>query len=64
LVLQAAEKNHDKRSLAYCQRYFALLEKARNNPVATRYWETTAYKSFERLFMVNEAAEMRSLIQP
>jgi tetratricopeptide (TPR) repeat protein len=63
-VLQAAEKNHDQRSLAYAQRYFALLEKARNNSVATRYWATTAYKSFERLFMVNEAAEMRSLLQP
>jgi tetratricopeptide (TPR) repeat protein len=62
-VLQAAEQNNDKRSLAYCQRYFALLEQARQNQPAVRQWAASAQTSFERLRMTNEAAEMRRLLQ-
>lgn len=62
-VLPAAEKNRDYRSLAYCQRYFALLERQRQNADATRHWAESARTRFERLHMSTEAAEMQALLQ-
>jgi hypothetical protein len=62
-VLQSAEQNNDKCPLAYCQRYFALLETACQNLSAVRQWAASAQTSFERLRMTQEAAEMRRLLQ-
>ncbi|PSB03891.1 AAA family ATPase [Merismopedia glauca] len=61
LVLEAAERHHDYRSLAYCQRYFALLEKQRQRASLACNWAESAQISFERLRMTQEAAEMRTL---
>lgn len=62
-VFSLAERNHDKRCLTTCQRYFALLEKARGNRLATHYWAKSAQESFERLNMKQQAAEMNALLK-
>lgn len=62
-VRSAAEQHHDLRSLAFCQRYLAMLETARQNLSAAYQWATLARNSFERLSMFEEANEMRLLLQ-
>lgn len=57
------EINKDKRCLALCKRSFALLEKARGQLAKCQEWATQAREDFQNLGMLQEAAEMYSLIQ-
>ncbi|MBP0022085.1 MAG: tetratricopeptide repeat protein, partial [Cyanobacteria bacterium SBLK] len=61
LVLTSAEQNCDKRSIAFCQRYYALLEQKRENLVKARHWALLAKENFKRLKMLKELREIDTL---
>jgi LuxR family glucitol operon transcriptional activator len=60
--LLTAQHYGDSRCIAFCQRSYALLEKARGNLEASTHWATLAKKSFTQLGMRQKAAEMQKLI--
>lgn len=62
--LPVAERNKDKRSIAFHKRSFALLEKLRGNLEQAQRWAAEAAEGFESLRMIPEAREMRTLLQP
>ncbi|MGK7926405.1 MAG: NB-ARC domain-containing protein [Spirulina sp.] len=62
-VLPYSEQNNDKRSIAFCQRYYALLEQKRDNLTEARRWATVAKENFEKLKMLREFKEMSALCQ-
>jgi LuxR family glucitol operon transcriptional activator len=54
--------NQDKRRIAYYQRSFARLEKARGNSPKAREWATKALDGFNSLGMLRAAEEMRQFL--
>jgi tetratricopeptide (TPR) repeat protein/DNA-binding CsgD family transcriptional regulator len=60
--LPVAERNRDKRSIAFHKRSFAILEHLRGNLAQARHWATEAVEGFESLRMIPEAREMRGLL--
>jgi LuxR family glucitol operon transcriptional activator len=62
--LPVAERNKDKRSIAFHKRPFALLEQLQGNLEQARRWAEEAAEGFESLTMIPEAREMRTLLQP
>jgi LuxR family glucitol operon transcriptional activator len=61
--LPVAERNKDKRSIAFHQRSFGILAQLRGNMEQAQRWVTEAAHNFESLRMIPEAREMRSLLQ-
>jgi LuxR family glucitol operon transcriptional activator len=61
--LPVAERNKDKRSIAFHKRSFAILEQLRGNLEQVQRWAQEAAEGFESLRMIPEAREMRSLHQ-
>lgn len=61
--LLVAERNKDKRSLAFHKRSFAILEQLQGNLEQAQRWAQEAAEGFESLRMIPEAREMRSLLQ-
>ena len=62
-VLPLAERNQDKRCLAICQQYAALLEQARKNFLEAQRWAELAKQGFENLNMLKEARQMADFLQ-
>jgi transcriptional regulator with XRE-family HTH domain/tetratricopeptide (TPR) repeat protein len=60
--LPEVELTKDKRRIAYYQRSFARLEKARGNSQEAREWATKALDGFNSLGMLRDAEEMRQLL--
>jgi len=60
--IRAAEHNDDRRSLAFCQRSFALLEKAKANPPGSHRWAKLAKNNFECLNMTTKVLEMDTFL--
>ncbi|BAY45061.1 hypothetical protein SAMD00079811_26630 [Scytonema sp. HK-05] len=60
--LAVAERNKDKRLTADYQRCFASLEKARGNLEKSYEWAKKAIDGFQRLGMIQQAAETRSML--
>ena len=61
LCLQEANRNNDRRSIAFDEYLFARLEKARGNLVESRRWAELAKEKFESLKMFPEVKEIDSL---
>lgn len=61
--LPVAERNKDKRSIAFHQRSFAILEQWRGDLDASQRWAEEAAEGFESLRMIPEAKEMRDLLR-
>ena len=61
--LPAAERNKDKRSIAYHKRSFAILSQLRGNLELAQRWAKEATEGFESLRMIPEAREMRALLR-
>ena len=61
--LPLVENYQDKRCLALCKRSFALLEQAKGEAEKCRDWATQAREEFQKLGMLQEAAEMYALLQ-
>ena len=62
-ALSAAEENHDKRSLAFCYFYLALIEKKKKNFSEMKYFAKMAYDCFVKLGMNNEALQIKKMIE-
>jgi hypothetical protein len=61
-VLLQARQHNDKRCISFCQKYLAVLEKARGNLLEAQRWAQSAKNGFEQLKMQDKAIEMDSLI--
>ena len=61
--LPVAERNKDKRSIAFHKRSFAILSKLQGNLEQAQRWATEAGEDFESLKMIPEAREMHTLLQ-
>jgi LuxR family glucitol operon transcriptional activator len=61
--LPAAERNKDKRSIAYHKRSFAILSQLQGNLELAQRWAKEATEGFESLRMIPEAREMRALLR-
>ncbi len=59
---QEVKVTKDKRRIAYYQRSFARLEKARGNSQKAREWAIKALDGFNSLGMLRDAEEMRQLL--
>lgn len=59
--LPVAERNKDKRCIAFHQRSFAVLEQLRGHLEQAQHWAKEAAEGFESLRMIPEAREMRDL---
>lgn len=59
--LPVAERNKDKRCIAFHQRSFAILEQLRGHLDQSQRWAQEAAEGFESLRMIPEAREMRDL---
>ncbi len=62
-VLKQATIHQDKRCLAFCKHYLAILEKQQDNLSLSRNWAESAQQSFANLNMNKEAAEMAVLMR-
>jgi Effector-associated domain 4/NB-ARC domain/MalT-like TPR region len=62
-VLQAAQTNQDRRSIALSQYYLAIIERDRGNLTTAKDWAGQAIQSLDRLFMKQEAANMLALLE-
>lgn len=62
LSFPMAERNKDKRSIAFHKAAFAKLEKLSGNKAQTKRFALEAAEGFESLKMIAQAQEMRSLI--
>lgn len=60
--LPVAERNKDKRSIAFHKRSLALLSKVQGNLAQAQHWATAAAEEFESLKMIPEAREMHQLL--
>lgn len=60
--LPVAERNKDKRSMAFHKRSLALLSKVQGNLEQAQRWATEAAEGFESLKMIPEAREMREIL--
>nr|WP_290665499.1 helix-turn-helix domain-containing protein [Ardenticatena sp.] len=60
--LPVAERNKDRRRIAFYKRSFAYLEQKRGRLDAARRWAEEALDGFERLGMEPEAEEIRNLL--
>lgn len=58
-----AERNKDKRSIAFHKRSFAILSRLQENLEQAQHWATEAAEDFDSLKMIPEAKEMRTLVQ-
>ena len=61
--LPVAERNKDKRSIAFHHRSFALLEQLRGHQLQAQRWAKEAAEGFESLRMIPQAREMRDLLR-
>ncbi len=61
--LPVAERNKDKRCIAFHKRSFAIVEQLRGNFEQAHRWAEEAAEGFESLRMIPEAREMRALLQ-
>ena len=61
--LPLVENYRDKRCLALCKRLLALLEQSKGELSQCRNWATQAREEFQNLGMLQEAAEMYTLLQ-
>ncbi len=60
--LREADRNKDKRRIAYYKRSFARFEQKLGNQEKAREWAVEALDAFDRLGMLPEAEEMRSVL--
>ncbi|HAJ61873.1 MAG TPA: RNA polymerase subunit sigma-24 [Cyanobacteria bacterium UBA8543] len=61
--LPVAERNKDKRSIAFHHRSFAILEQLRGHQSQAQRWAKEAAEGFESLRMIPQAREMRDLLR-
>ncbi|MBH8555381.1 ATP-binding protein [Nostocaceae cyanobacterium CENA357] len=61
--LRVAEANEDKSRIAFCQRSFSFLAKAKGNLADAQNWANKALENFEKLGMLPEVEETLNILQ-